>query len=438
VGELDLTHLDKHDYLCPSVRDGIANAERSLTKNEINKLRFECYDYCGESRLHIDAITGSTEFVKLLVNHGAHIDIVQPKVGETPFHTSIVYRHKNTAAYLILQKKRRNIHVIAVFAFGMDRLDFVNKYKKKFLVLLKAADVDTNKIESYYRTCFNYACARGDTEVAKLLLHCGLEVGVDFTDFYYTRALSAAARNGHKDTIEFLVKLGSDINACKKSSEKDQPPLSITAAKERQDGADVNLMGGKCSPLDYAKERLDFLLYTRGNSNDNLTGDDEECDYIFEDDVEYIIARRAIKMEEPYLDNLVRDVFDQYELECYGELRRMKLKKFKNMDLTFYDIMKKSDQTIVKLMRNENVVEAYKSEGYKSEFPFYARMLTGRFYEALDECELHDNAHQALMFLFKNLPELPIECIEKICNNLLEGDLWWLASDKFQSSFSTV
>jgi len=192
MGEREFTHL--------------ANAEICMMKNEINKL---CYE-CGEGRLHIDAKSGSTEFVELVLNHGAHIDIVQPK----PLHTSIVYRHENTAAYLILRqrnyKRYNDINAIAVFAFGMDRLDFVNKAKEKCLVLLKAADVDTNKIESYYRTCFNYACARGDTEVAKLLLHYGLEVGVDFTDFYYTRALGAAARNGHKDTIEFLVKLGSD------------------------------------------------------------------------------------------------------------------------------------------------------------------------------------------------------------------------------------
>jgi len=261
------------------------------------------------------------------------------------------------------------------------------------------------------------------------------------------------------------IPLNSSLNldqiARKKSSKKDQPPLLVAAAKGRQGavltlpeyGADVNLIGGKCSPLDYAKERLDFLLFTRGNPNYNLAGDEDDYYFLNVDDDDYDdekpfmdMVKRKIKLEAVWsLDNeehlaksQVKDVFDQFELECYAALRLMKLKKIRNMDLTFYDIMKKSPRAMAKLMRNENVVEAYKSEDYTSEFPIYARMLTGRFGEALDECVLDENAHQVLMFLFKNLPELSIECIEKIRNNLLVADLWRLASDNFQTSFSTV
>lgn len=68
-----------------------------------------------------------------------------------------------------------------------------------------------------------------------------------------------------------------------------------------------------------------------------------------------------------------------YEHECKKEVERMKKKKFRESNISLYDVLKQGTDWLAVHMRNENTLKASKSENYEVEFPMFSDMLKSQF-----------------------------------------------------------
>ncbi|KAJ2995025.1 hypothetical protein NUW58_g1386 [Xylaria curta] len=148
-----------------------------------------------------------------------------------------------------------------------------------FLVNEAGADVDMQLPAGTYGSAFSEAAARGNAQVAKLLIEAGANVNMQLQRGWCGSALAIAAYLNHTETIELLLQAGADVNM---PLESGCFGSALVAAAARpvaypgtysliklliESGADVNmpLQNGKYgSALAAAAERKTSHIYKRG------------------------------------------------------------------------------------------------------------------------------------------------------------------------------
>ena len=137
--------------------------------------KLETPGLAGYHPLHVAAIKGRADIVALLIERGAIVDALDAH-GRTPLSVATI--------------SAGNVDAInALLAGGADPL---------------------LEDGSYHMTALHFAAAKGQVEVASVLLSAGVDINL--RDGGGATALLHAAGDGQVDMVKFLVARGADVN----------------------------------------------------------------------------------------------------------------------------------------------------------------------------------------------------------------------------------
>ncbi|XP_076284339.1 uncharacterized protein LOC143210928 [Lasioglossum baleicum] len=260
------------------------------------------------------------------------------------------------------------------------------------------------------------AALGGHSKIIENLLKCGAEV--DSRDIYGRTALHFASRGGHVETVKTLLEYGSDVNIV---SERNHTPLEYGKFFEDVD-SDDNDEGDEDDDYHYNLDSDDYH-YIRDNDGNLCHTNDSPTTKL--------LKQHIAKMKTAGLhvsDRNLLWISNDHEINnfingCEAEIEIMKSEKIDNSYVSVYDILTKSTSQFAK---NKSIVQALKSDDYKTKFPIYANMIGSRFRRGILREELLKQVRDKLL---KSLPKLPLLCTEKIFSYLSDKDLRILLVD---------
>ncbi|XP_057324839.1 POTE ankyrin domain family member B-like [Microplitis mediator] len=142
--------------------------------------------------------------------------------------------------------------------------------------------------------------------------------------------------------------------------------------------------------------------------------------------IEHIIKVKSQNSDvsEENLLLLRDDEFILHVNKCEEEILRLK-PKINDTDFSFYDILTKSDDALIRFVRNINVVSSFNAEKLKVEFPIYGKKIVCRFKKACRRKYLVEKCIPIFSrdFCYGSLGTLPFECIERIFRYLSDYEL---------------
>lgn len=175
-------------------------------------------DYDGRCALHLAAASGKREFIQVLVDHGAKLNLTD-RWGRTPLDDALAQDHSDAMQYLeslgavhgsgvggpfrpqTLDPKS-SIAILLQYAADGD----VARVKS----LLDSKDVDVDACDYDKRTSLHLAASEGRLEVIKLL--CSRGANVNLMDRWGNRCLNDAIRSAHPDCVAYLKQRGAEEN----------------------------------------------------------------------------------------------------------------------------------------------------------------------------------------------------------------------------------
>jgi len=162
----------------------------------------------GSSPLSVASQEGHLDCVKLLVHHGAEVDIRRNN-GATPLYWAAKNGHIKVVQFLIEQ----HADVNACCSNGESCLwtaAFDGNTDVVHALVYAEADVDLKRNDG--SSPLIVASEKGHTDCVKLLVHHDAQIDTrqnnDATPLFY------AARNGHIEVVQFLIEQHADVNAC--------------------------------------------------------------------------------------------------------------------------------------------------------------------------------------------------------------------------------
>ena len=204
----------------------------------------------GCSPLHSACESGALDVVKMLVEAGAEVRATNDE-GDTSFSRAAAHGHTDTVRYLLglpdVDVNHGNFNALQCAA--------INEYPDVVQVLIDAgADID---IKDDFDGCslLHYTCASGSLEGVKMLVRAGAEVRA--TNDEGEMCLVLAARNGHIETVRYLVCLPEvDVNYRQTDNYTalhcavDEKPRTDVVQVLIDAGADIDAKNNEgCSPL---------------------------------------------------------------------------------------------------------------------------------------------------------------------------------------------
>jgi ankyrin repeat protein len=164
--------------------------------------------WTGDTPLMAAAHSGNAELVKLLLDHGAKLDVTETRMGQTPLMWAAAEGKAEVVQVLI----ERGADVKAVSKTGFSPLLFAAQSGNVATVKsLIAAKADPNFKTPDGTGAFTLALARGHEGVARLMLD--YDVDVNQKDRFGSTPLHEAVRMGKGELVRDLVKRGAQIEA---------------------------------------------------------------------------------------------------------------------------------------------------------------------------------------------------------------------------------
>uniref|UniRef100_A0A8C4SMH2 Caskin-2-like n=1 Tax=Erpetoichthys calabaricus TaxID=27687 RepID=A0A8C4SMH2_ERPCA len=190
-------------------------ANRSKLLGSAKRLNINYQDSDGFSALHFAALTGTTDLISLLLEAQATVDI-KDNNGIRPLH----YAAWQGMADKVFMLLRAGASVNMASQDGQIPLHLAAQYGhyevSEMLLQHQSNPCILNKVQ---KTPLDLACEFGRLKVAQLLLNSNmcaalLEGGEnkDGLEIACNTPLHLAARNGHKEIIQILLKAGISIN----------------------------------------------------------------------------------------------------------------------------------------------------------------------------------------------------------------------------------
>uniref|UniRef100_A0A8C9XA25 CASK interacting protein 2 n=1 Tax=Sander lucioperca TaxID=283035 RepID=A0A8C9XA25_SANLU len=221
--------MGKEQDLLQAVKSGdLPSTQKLLSKLKANRnkllgstkrLNVNYQDSDGFSALHHAALTGTAELLSALLEAQATVD-VKDSNGMRPLHYA-AWQGKPESVLVLL---RSGASVNGVSLDGHIPLHLAAQYGhyevSEMLLQHQSNPCLVNKAK---KTPLDLACEFGRVQVSQLLLSSNMVVALlegerkEPTDSAFTTPLHLAARNGHKDIIQLLLKAGIDINKTTKS-----------------------------------------------------------------------------------------------------------------------------------------------------------------------------------------------------------------------------
>ncbi|XP_076277120.1 uncharacterized protein LOC143207476 [Lasioglossum baleicum] len=423
----------------------------------------------------VDAIkNGTTEMIELLLHNGADIK-EHPELLYTAVMNNNLKVTKLLLKYGADTRSRKSRTPLLCTATENENLEIIECLLWHGIDI-NASDHDGRTALHYTVVCYWYDycsfCENGynscyNKEIAELLLSKGANVNVATKSGITT--LSAASRKGYKDFVEILLKYGAEVdpgaedvikplhaaavgghlkiieNLIKFGAEVDSRDIYGRTALHfasrgghkkivktlLEYGSDVNIISKKDhTPLEYSKFIKDFdndgeLDDYHYDFDSDDVDNDEYLSYVYDSPTTKLLEQHMVKMKIAGLHVSYKNWqwitddrrYDNLIIACEAEIEIMKSTKIDNSHASFHDILTKNTSQLAK---NESIVQALKSDNYKTKFPIYASMIDSRFRRGIERKELLVQVRDKFL---KILPKLPFLCTEKICSYLSDKDL---------------
>ena len=218
---------------------------------------------CKKCPLIIACQKGNDEIIKLLINYGININY-QDESGKTALHYACYYNNCSTSSIKFLLDNGANVneqtysgktplfYVCRGKKFMSGKDDIVNIDTIKLLLQYKADKNIMPKFPSYKSSCINEVTKKfNNSEALKLLVDNADEINITLqtsSDYFRTlfHQLCQVYNEQNKESIEFLISKGGDINKTELSTLR--TPLHIACIYNNfhtiqsfiENGADVN------------------------------------------------------------------------------------------------------------------------------------------------------------------------------------------------------
>jgi ankyrin repeat protein len=185
----------------------------------------------GSTPLYIAALEEDDDMVKLLIDHGAKMDIVVVAMLDMGDR--------------VKELLHANPDVVNVTEHGdMTALHWAAaRGHLKTVQILLAAGADPDSSSASGETPLASAACIGSHEVVQLLLDHGARVDTREDQSGLT-ALHRAAESGDKETIKLLLAKGADVNVKESRNGKQCTPLHLAAEEGRKDAVEALLSAG--------------------------------------------------------------------------------------------------------------------------------------------------------------------------------------------------
>ena len=188
--------------------DGELSEVRRLLSLGVNP---NAIDDDGETALHIAAINGHVEVVKMLLAAGADLEVKGGIFGMTALIYATNQEHAEVAKILL----SAGADVNAVGTFGSTALMNAAAGRHTEIVkMLLSAGANPNAANSNDGTALKLAAIKGRTENVKVLLDAGANPYA--VDDQGRTPLIWASRNGQNEIVKMLLAEGADVNAADK------------------------------------------------------------------------------------------------------------------------------------------------------------------------------------------------------------------------------
>ncbi|XP_076288512.1 transient receptor potential cation channel subfamily A member 1-like [Lasioglossum baleicum] len=349
--------------LCTAAGNGSLKIVQDLLKygadvNMLNSSRFGS----DLTPLHSAVKTYQVEVAKLLINHGANVN-VKDSEGRTSIFYAIQYRDT------------------------------------KFTKLLLTNGADIKEDPSLLCT----AVENGSLKIVEDLLTYGADVNMSDSSRSgeSLTPLHSAVKKYQVEVAKLLINYGANVNV--KDSQGKTP---IVYAIEKRDTIMTELL-----LINGADVKDDSTVLFMNSATIKLLK-------------QHIAKVRAagLHVSERNLLWITNDrEINNFLIECEEEIEIMKREKIDNSYVSFYDILTKN---ISQLAKNESIVQAFKSDDYKIKYPIYASMIDSRFGRGVEREELLEQVrNKFLRSCFESLPDLPVLCTEKVFSYLSKRDL---------------
>ena len=384
----------------------------------------------GKTKLHAATRKRCVKEVQALLQNKEDVNSTNKK-GLTPLH--IAARKGYLEIVEVLLKFDADIH----FKDERGRTALHFAVEKSHLEIVKFLLKNGAGIESkgqFGSTTLHVAVQKGNIQVLSFLLEFG--ANVDSTDDYGYTPIHTAANKGHLESVKILLKFGADIDF---KDEHGRTAIHIAAKEGRlkvaiallENGSDINIMSeNNRTPLDFAMARIRSFY----NEVDNYSDDDyydhgrdiracEKIVVIFKLHIAKLKTANLYVCEKNVLSISNNNEISDFQNECQKEIARMKSEKVSNTTVSFYDILTKGVNQLGKYAGNERIVQIFRTDYYKIKFPIYAIMMNRNFRKGEKREELLEHGYETLHLLF---PQLPYDCMEKICSYQSDEDLKFL------------
>ena len=223
--------------LAALLRGNITSAEKLLRPDTTNRARDD-----GLTPIYLASLKGYTDFVKLLLHNGAHVNVVLSINGNTPLFIASENNHTGIVNLLLkvpgidVNSKNNSDETPLFIASQKGHLDIVNELlihrasteshsKNGMTPLMTAIENDRSRVvemllmsgaavdaaDIYGDTPLSIASRKGQLEVVRRLLARG--AAVDTADNKGVTPLNIASRDGHLEVVRELLARGADVNA---------------------------------------------------------------------------------------------------------------------------------------------------------------------------------------------------------------------------------
>lgn len=383
---------------------------------EVN-LPYKSSSFKGFTPLCIAVLVGDEEIVKLLLSRGANANFILDD-GISPLHIAVLKGYVQIVGYL----------------------------------LNHGADINFACRSSYLKDCapLHLAVLNGNEEITKLLLSRGAHANC--TQDEDLTPLHLAVQQGHFQILEHLLNHGAIVNcSCKRSPLNGFIPLQVAVQKGNEEitklllrrGAHVNcIQDDGLTPLHVAAHNGNFQVVEQllGHGADVNSGCTSTSLMGFtptplhfavleghEDVVKLLLVYRT-NVNAKAGDRLTGwTALDGAEVEtllkCEKEVELMKREKIGSSNISFCDLLTVSKNQLAIYAMNKNIGLVLNSDECKGKFPIYATMINTRFTKGVERRKLLKKGSKLLYSLFKNLHQLPQNCIEQILSYLSDKHL---------------
>ncbi|XP_034937941.1 putative ankyrin repeat protein RF_0381 [Chelonus insularis] len=323
-------------------------------------------DLKGKSPLFEACEVGNVSVINILLENGADMECKDNR-GDTPLHIALKRFSRNWECVKSLLDAKKSSFVS--YEERKPLYHFFAEYNFSILELLIQKDLDINTVDGSGQTALHIAADRGHIDMVRDLIINGADVNAvnnyKLTALHYVLRRISYFREelyDHRLVIEFRrsynmknTEYGHYYHGREKVFFYKR---EINSYKKIRNILQEQIIKLKCANFSINEYNYDLVYF-------NNCQNDQECDNFSDDEDENVYSIN------------VRN----YENQCYREIQELKQESISNTDITLYDVLTQSLETIAPYTKDVNVMNILRLNKY-NKFKCYIDIIKYRIKEA--------------------------------------------------------